>query len=191
MTLEKGWEEKNIPLFIHGDGVEYTAHNDNLLVFSWGCLLGNLPTLQNHWLLATSPTSCTSSNRWDPIWKYLKWSLTALAAGTHPTTDPDGKPLEKGSTFFKFKGKPLHPNHYKATLWSIIGDHDFFPTPSSYPTGVLTSHAGSVTLKIFQELPLEKGTRRYAWKSKNFRCTAMKNAWQTHGLTILCFNFHG
>ena len=133
MTLEKGWEEKNIPLFIHGDGVEYTAHNDNLLVFSWGCLLGNLPTLQNHWLLATFPKSCTSSSTWDPIWKYLKWSLTALAAGTHPTTDPDGKPLEKGSTFFKFKGKPLHPNHYKATLWSIIGGHEFFSNTLKLP----------------------------------------------------------
>ena len=158
--------------------MEYTAHNDNLLVFSCSCLLRNLPTLQNHWLLATFPKSCTSSSTWEPIWKYLKWSLTALAAGTHthPTADPDGKPLEKGSIFFKFKGKALHPNHYKATLWSIIGDHEFFPTPSSYLTGVLTSHAGRVTLKIFQELPLEKGTRRYVWKSKNFRCTAMKNA---------------
>ena len=57
MSLEKDWENKTIPLFIHGDGVDY-ANNDNLLVFSWGCLASNLPTLLNHWLLACFPKSC-------------------------------------------------------------------------------------------------------------------------------------
>ena len=43
MCLEKHWHSKTIPLFIHGDGVEYAS--DSLLVLSFGCLASNLPTL--------------------------------------------------------------------------------------------------------------------------------------------------
>lgn len=52
MCLEKHWQSRAVPLFIHGDGVEY--HNrDTLLVFSWGCILGQKNSLNQHWLLAS------------------------------------------------------------------------------------------------------------------------------------------
>ena len=103
MTLEKDWEDLNIPLFIHGDGVDY-ANNDNLMVFSFGCL--------------EAP--------WEVIWKHLHWSFQALADGRHPSKGPDGKPLEKGSVFYHLKGQLLHPIGLKGVIWSIIGDHEFF-----------------------------------------------------------------
>ena len=77
MSLEKDWENKTIPLFIHGDGVDY-ANNDNLLVFSWGCLASNLPTLLN---LACFPKSCGTKKTWEVPWKHLHWSFEALACG--------------------------------------------------------------------------------------------------------------
>ena len=38
MTLEKEWESYTVPLFLHGDGVEF-QNRDSLLVFSWGLCL--------------------------------------------------------------------------------------------------------------------------------------------------------
>ena len=35
MTLEKDWKRKNVPLFVHGDGVELQSR-DSLLTFSLG-----------------------------------------------------------------------------------------------------------------------------------------------------------
>lgn len=132
MSLEKDWEKKTIPLFVHGDGVDY-ANNDNLLVFSWGCLASNLPTLLNHWLLACFPKSCGKKETWEAIWKHLHWSFEALACGRHPTVDPDGKPLGKGSVFFSMKGQLLHPEGLKGVLWSVIGDHEFFSNTLGLP----------------------------------------------------------
>ena len=132
MTREKGWEEFCIPLFVHGDGVEY-ANTDNLMVFSWGSLLTGLGTLLRHWLLASFPKSCGKKETWQRIWACLHWSFQALASGRHPTVSPDGKPLEKGSLFYKLQGQLLHPKGYKAVLWSVIGDHVFFSNTLGLP----------------------------------------------------------
>ena len=118
MSLEKDWEDLTIPLFAHGDGVDF-SNNDNLMVYSWGCLLSSTRTLLIHWLLACFPKSCGSKT---------SWSFGALADGRRPAMDPDNKPLEKGSVFHKLAGQPLHLKRYKAVLWSVIGDDDFFLT---------------------------------------------------------------
>ena len=126
MTLEKGWRDHCIPLFVHGDGVEFQSR-DTLLCFSWGSLLGKGNLLENHLLLAAFPKLATSAETWPPIWKILRWSFDALGKGVHPTHDHNGKPLEKGSAFYQDRGKPLYLGKgYKGILWSIIGDHDLF-----------------------------------------------------------------
>ena len=63
ITKEKDWEELCIPLFAHGDGVEY-ANTNNLMAFSWGSLLTSLGTLLSHWLLASFPKSCGTKETW-------------------------------------------------------------------------------------------------------------------------------
>ena len=136
MTLEKGWEDLNIPLFVHGDGVEY-ANIDNLMVFSWGSLLSSLTTLLSHWLLACCPKSCGKKETWEVIWKHLQWSFQALASGRRPTTCPNGKPLEKGSAFYPYRGQLLHPKGFKGVLWSVIGDHEFFSNTLGQPLAML------------------------------------------------------
>ena len=87
MSLEKDWENLNIPLFMHGDGEEYVS-NDNLMVFSWGSLLRGLSTLLNHWLLAAFPKSCGKTETWEVIWKHLiGLSKHWLMVGTHQRND--------------------------------------------------------------------------------------------------------
>lgn len=131
MCLEKHWKDKCIPLFLHGDGVEYHSR-DNLMVFSWGSMLGQGASLKQHWLLACYPKSCTCKSTWPPIWKWLKWSFEALGKGLHPTTDPDGKPLEKGSVFSAQAGKPLC-HGYRAYVWAVMGDHEFYSNTLGLP----------------------------------------------------------
>ena len=98
-SLVKDWQKKTIPLFIHGDGVDYA--NDSLLVFGFGCLASNLSTLPNHFLMACHPKSCGTKETWKTIWHHLSCSLKALACGRHPTENPGGKHVEKGSIFFQ------------------------------------------------------------------------------------------
>ena len=57
--------------------------------------------------------------------KEICWSFNALEKGFHPTHDSDGKPLQKGSPFYASKGKPLCSG-YRAVLWNIQGDAEFF-----------------------------------------------------------------
>ena len=176
MSLEKDWEDLTIPLFAHGDGVDF-SNNDNLMVYSWGCLLSSTSTLLIHWLLACFPKSCGSKTSWEVIWKYLKWSFDALAGGRRPAMDPDNKPLEKGSVFHKLAGQPLHLKRYKAVLWSVIGDDEFFFASLVIRTAI--GLAGSVMPRTSLHVPLEKGTRKCVWKSKSLKSSPMKNAWQT------------
>lgn len=120
----KGWKTKTIPLWIHGDGVEY-ASNNNLMVWSWGPLMTNFSPLEAKFLLACFPKNCTAPETWVELMKYICWSFNALVKGFHPTHDADGKPLKKGDPFYPMKGQPLATG-YKGVLWSIQGDQDFF-----------------------------------------------------------------
>ena len=141
MCLEKHWKKKNIPLFVYGDGVEYHSR-DSLLVFTWGCMLGNLPSLKQHFLLAAFPKTCTVKGTWPTIWSWLRWSLEALGKGYRPKEGPDGAPLEKGSPFLEKQGQPLHHKGLRAQVFSIQGDHEFFcqhppPPPLASPHALL------------------------------------------------------
>ena len=104
-----------------------------MLVFSWGSLASNLPTLLNRWLLACFPKSCGAKKTWEVIWKHLHWSFETLACGRRLTVDPDGKPLKKGSVFFSMKGQLLYSQGLKGVLWSVIGGHEFFSNTLGLP----------------------------------------------------------
>ena len=130
-TLEKGWEQVTIPLFTHGDGVEYESR-DSLMVWSFGPLLSQEQSLDSHLLMAAWPKSCTCKDTWPQLWKELAWSFKALAKGQHPTHDADGNPLKKGSPFWAKKGKPL-ASGLKAIVWCIEGDHEFFSNSLGLP----------------------------------------------------------
>ena len=132
MCLEKHWQLHSIPIFVYGDGVEYQTR-DTMLVWSWGCFLGDMASMKQHQLLAAFPKSCTAKDTWPTIWKYLKWSFEALGKGFHPTHDPDGRPLEKGSKLLGKAGQPLHPKGYKAHIWAVQGDHEFFSNHLKLP----------------------------------------------------------
>ena len=168
MTLEKDWKEKNVPLFLHGDGVEL-KNRDTLMCFSFGSLLSNMSSLESHWLCATFPKSATSDGTWPPIWKYLRWSFDALGKGYHPLEDPDGKPLEKGSPFFECKGQPLHPQGLKGTLWSIIGDQEFFSNALGLPHWNAHYPCHECDGQNWEGCALEKAVKEIRLEQQNFQ----------------------
>ena len=151
-TLEKGWEQVTIPLFTHGDGVEYESR-DSLMVWSFGPLLSQEQSLDSHLLMAAWPKSCTCKDTWPQLWKELAWSFKALAKGQHPTHDADGNPLKRGSPFWAKKGKPL-ASGLKAIVWCIEGDHEFFSNSLGFPIGGMHPHAGiAIALKLLERSP--------------------------------------
>ena len=67
------------------------------------------------------------------IMKWVAWSFEALGEGRHPTHDPDGKPLKKESPFYEARGQPLTNGGYRAVIWSIQGDQEFFSNTLQLP----------------------------------------------------------
>jgi hypothetical protein len=129
------WKKTTLPLFLHGDGVEYQTR-DSLMIYSWGNLLQQMSSLSSHFYIASFPKSCTVPETWDTMQEWICWSFAALQNGYHPSHDPWGKPLKKDSPFFLEKGKPLAKG-LRGVLWSIQGDHEFFSNPLKLPHWVL------------------------------------------------------
>ena len=88
------WKKYTIPLFIHGDGVQYASTN-SLMVYSWGGLLTCFQSLQSKFLLACYPKNCTAEETWPRIMQEVCWSFAALLKGTWPTHNSSNKPLKK------------------------------------------------------------------------------------------------
>ena len=118
------WKKYTIPLFIHGDGVQYASTN-SLMVYSWGGLLTCFQSLQSKFLLACYPKNCTAEETWPRIMQEVCWSFAALLKGTWPTHNSSNKPLKKGDRGYEEKGKPL-ANGFKGVLWCVMGDAEFF-----------------------------------------------------------------
>ena len=114
-----------IPLFMHADGAEYQVR-DSLLIWSWGGLLNAFSSLAGHFLICGYPKSCTMQETWEPLMKWLKWSLEALQDGIHPCVGPDEEPLPKGSVFERLAGQSLTAAGHRAVVWSLQGDHEMY-----------------------------------------------------------------
>jgi hypothetical protein len=119
----QNWRRFTIPLFVHGDGVQY-ANNNSLMVWSWGALMTCFNSLQSKYLICCWPKSATSEKTWEDLLEVICWSFCALQKGYHPSHDHTGAPLKKGSPFYEKKGQPL-ANGYRGCIWAIMGDAEF------------------------------------------------------------------
>ena len=130
MVLIPNWQQLFVPVFIHGDGVEYAA--DSLLVYHWGNLLSTLGSVDGGMLLSAFPkkptvkTTATMPGTWDPLLLEMLWSFTTAFHGVHPAALRSGAAFEARSKMAELAGKPLTTNGLRLVVWCLEGDHDFF-----------------------------------------------------------------
>jgi len=126
------WKSRCIPIYIHGDGVEY--HNkETMMVYHWGCLLSVLTTMCSALLLACFPKSCTSDGTWGPPLRKIAHSFNAAFWGKFPDLDEDQQPFPNGSQAALRAGQSLTAGDFRLVLWTIQGDHEFFCNTMGMP----------------------------------------------------------
>ena len=134
-----------VPLFLHGDGVEYTG-SDSLLAFSFGSILGNsglkqsqechleqsLSSFDKCFLIASFPKSATSDSTWEELLKGIVWSLNALWEGVFPKVDQYGHKVS--CKWGNMCGETIIPNKkVRFIVWSYLGDLEYFANCLKYP----------------------------------------------------------
>lgn len=138
--LEEGcYQDRFVPCWLHGDGVEFQNH-DSLLIIDLGGVLGEGPTVDTAIYAASWPSSCRAGtkhghmhNTWDPLWATLSWSFKAAFEGIFPRADVDGRPWLDGSKQKALAGQPLTPQRHRFIIWNLLGDRDYFPRELQLP----------------------------------------------------------
>ena len=185
-ALKKDWKAKTMPIILHGDGVEY-QNRDSIMVWSWAPLLNQKNSLQSHQLLASFPKSCSTTSTFTPIWEWLLWSFTALAKGFHPKEDPFGKPLKKG-IMAELAGHPLHCQGYRAVIWSILGDNEFFSNTLLLPHWASHFPCWNCDAQNFAESEEGKHVKQIRMDLQKFQLVthaeALKKAHETHAKAL-------
>ena len=99
--------EYTIPLWLHGDGVEF-VDGRSLMALSFGSILNAGPSLDSSMLLFAFPKDCTiAATTWEHVWAHIAPSWVQLQAGL----SEQGTPIA---------GK------YRFVIWHIMGDHEWY-----------------------------------------------------------------
>ena len=117
-----------VPVGFHGDGVTVLgvgkSWSKTCEAFSWSSMLSKGSTKFVNFLIYIIFNQCrcigADKDSMKIFWKYLKWSFEAMWAGTWPSRDADGHPLDDPRA-----GQPLAGGHF-AILWALKGDLDYF-----------------------------------------------------------------
>ena len=105
-SLTKADLPRVVPLWLHGDGVEY-VDGRSLTVFSFGSLLNQGPSLPSSLLLFALPKDCQVAETNEQLWAHLLPGFENLQLGKMD----DGTMIAGG---FRF------------VIWSILGDQEHF-----------------------------------------------------------------
>ena len=134
-------KEKWLPLFLHGDGVEY-ASGQSLMVVTIGSVLTTTNSQDSMFYLASWPKSCTASKKkghsedtWDELWAILAWSLEALYHGVHPSADWTGQAFgdrPEMKSLAELAGKPIMQGN-RFVVWNLVGDLEHYANNLKLP----------------------------------------------------------
>lgn len=127
ITCRPGWQQKTIPLLIHGDGAAY-QDRDSLLTVSFSGLLKQGSTDECNLFLASFPKSATAKGAdgtWNTIWQWIVWDLQCVLANKFPEKDAYNRPWHTGSLRAQKAGQPISTQGFRCVLWHIQGDIDF------------------------------------------------------------------
>ena len=100
--------------------------------------------------------------------------------------DPDNHPWKGGLQ--KLKGQPLHPSGFKAVLWAVIGDQEYFANVLKLPHWASHFPCWECDAQNSEGAALASMSRKFAWKSKNYsqekhqEYLEAEGAWESHPL---------
>ena len=126
------------PLILHGDGGAF-QRNDSINVLSVRCLLSKANVAASQMLLMAVPKACMNKSSkpeedtMECLWRVLVWSFRALFYGKHPARDHMGKEWPQGSRRARLAGTALHPSKYRAFIFALAGDGEFFQNEYKLP----------------------------------------------------------
>ena len=132
MVRVPGWENKAIPISLHGDAVPAVgvgkAHSKSFDCYSWMSLLAKGSTSHVKQYLVgifddckVKPSEVVEHDTMAEIWRHITWSLFAAYRGFFPDSTAHNKLWEKDSLESQFLGKQL-AGWYLLVLWSLKGD---------------------------------------------------------------------
>jgi hypothetical protein len=130
MLQVPNYKRKFVPLWLHGDGVEY-SENDTIQVFTCGCVTANTNSMLAMFYIACFVKSVTAilakhgADTWNEAWVFIVYSLHALWLGIHLAFDPMGVPWPAGSKERALAGTPIC-NGFRFVLWNLTGDLEYF-----------------------------------------------------------------
>lgn len=103
--------------------------------------------------------SCGVLGTWHPLNTWFRWSFEALTKGFHPSEDPWGGPLPKGSELEALAGLPLTKGDYQGFLWCLQGDQEFLSNILKLPhwASVSPCHFCDAKKPIIKKKPCKKG----------------------------------
>ena len=119
-----------VPLWMHGDGVEY-SENDSLMVYTAGGVLASTNSMLAMMYLASFVKSVTAlmakhgADTWITAFRVLTHSFRALWFGIHPILDWDDRPWPPGSEDARLAGTPICDG-LRFCLWNLTGDLEYF-----------------------------------------------------------------
>jgi hypothetical protein len=137
VLLREDYKTKCIPLFLHGDGVEY-SENDSLMCFSTGSILTATTSMSAMFYLSSFVKSVTAhakkhrADTWEPAWRILIWSFLAAWTGRWPMVDHNNTPFPPGSKGADKAGQLLAGGFY-FVIWNVIGDLEFLANVMGIP----------------------------------------------------------
>ena len=140
MTRIADWQQKFIPLILHGDGVRFTMRGNNLLCVQFAGLLSVGFSWLDIWHIVNFPKSCRtyatdhgpSNDTWQRIWAFIHHDLAACFHGVHPLLDPDGAEWPEASLNRAYAGQPLCGG-MRAIVWTIASDYEFAVNELGFP----------------------------------------------------------
>ena len=132
-----GWQPHTVPLWLHGDGVEF-QDRDSLLTFSFGSILSTTSAMDSSFLICCWPKSVTSKSpdpskdTWHTLHRVMAWSFQACFLGVHPSQDHDGNAFKPGSMEEQLAGTPLCGS-LRFVLWNFLGDQEYLSNVLGLP----------------------------------------------------------
>ena len=140
--LKESQKKKMVPLWLHGDGVEFST--DSLLTFSFGPTLfapihGHKKSgegleesqhqekaypMDSSFITAAWPKSATREGTWVEIFQIMVWSFKALFEGRHPERNWKGEALPP--KLQRLARKPLTSEEHQFFVFNFLGDLDYY-----------------------------------------------------------------